>query len=140
MNLAFANLEGIDFQVIAHSAHRFETVGDFWWDNPITDTGVLHVRVSCMSDWRYVALVFVHEVIEALLCKIAGVKEVDILAFDKMYEAEREQGKHEPWEEPGHDHRAPYRKYHVTAESIERILAVLMSVEWRAYDLEVSSL
>ena len=140
MNRAYESFRGIKFEVIPHASHRYETVGDYWWDNQENDTGFLNVRVSVMSDWRYVALVFFHEVIEALLCKLAGVREVDIKAFDEMYGAEREEGKHTIDEEPGHDDRAPYRKQHVIAESLERVLAIFLGVDWRSYDLEVMSL
>ena len=63
----------------------------------------------------------------------------DIKAFDKMWEREREEGKHAEGDEPGHDPRAPYNREHVLAECIERLLANHMGVSRPDYDKAVEA-
>jgi hypothetical protein len=123
-------------KTIPHKYHEYETVGNW----KFTKEGLLVIFVSKMSDERYERLVFFHELIEAVLCKFHGIKEEDIKAFDEMYEAERLQGLHKDDEEPGWDKRAPYRKWHIFAEKIERMLAFVLQVNWKKYSHEVNSL
>jgi hypothetical protein len=96
----------------------------------------LHVTVSKMSDQRYEFLVGMHEAIEAYLAVHAGISPAAVDKFDEAYEAGRKKGDDS---EPGDDPRAPYRKQHVFAENIERLLATELGVDWSAYDKEVSS-
>lgn len=90
----------IDYQVVAHSEQRYETAGDWWWDNSAfklgnmtaetkPDNPVLHIRVSKMSDPRHELLVFHHELTEALLCREAGVTAEQVDAWDEEYERRR---------------------------------------------------
>lgn len=127
----------IIIETILHSAQRYETVGDYWKDAD----GVDHIKVSEMGNDKYEFLVALHELIEMYLCEKRGIKEEDISDFDKKFEALREQ---EPEiigdQEPGHMISAPYHKEHVTAESIERRMAVELDVDWENYDKTVQDL
>ena len=111
---------------IEHDAQRYVTIGDYWED----DDG-LHVRISRLGDWRYEGLVLVHEVVELLLCKVAGVNISDVDAWDMS---------HGDLDEPGEDPRAPYHRQHMAADAIERAVAWMMGVDWNDYTSKVDSL
>ncbi len=121
---------------IAHEDQAYNTVGN--WQ--CSTDGSCHITVSKMSDPRYEILVAIHELIEATLCAERGIKQSVVDEFDKLFEAEREAGKHPPEAEPGDDPRAPYHHQHLFATSIETALAFEMGVNWEAYDREVSAL
>jgi hypothetical protein len=90
-----------------------------------------------MSDPRYETLVATHELIEAILCRQAGISERAVDAFDKHYKAHR---KDDDMSEPGDSPAAPYHRQHVAATKIERELAALLGVDWDTYGKEVESL
>ena len=98
------------------------------------EDGTLWVRVSDMGDWKAEALVAAHEILEAILCKISGVAESDVMAFDIKFEKERGEGKHGPNDEPGNAEDAPYRSQHGWASIAERFMAKLMGVDFDEYD------
>jgi hypothetical protein len=147
-------------RTIPHEQQRYPTTGD-WELQPAgctihTRPAALHVRVSKMPDERYEQLVAVHEIIEALLCKQAGVSEESVSEFDELYEAKRDSlTQHANTaiaastalkkafgctclitndSEPGDDIHAPYYRQHQIATGIERILAAELGVDWNAYE------
>jgi hypothetical protein len=138
-------------ETIPHSEQRYPTVGDWYWKSSRTEDfteksgsttewspkDTLVIRVSEMSDWRYEALVGLHEAIEAILCKQAGVTEAQVDAFDLSYEHIRKPG---DTSEPGDDLHAPYHDQHHTATIIEEMLAMDLRVDWESYEKEVDSL
>jgi hypothetical protein len=117
----------IIIESIPHESHRYSTIGDYWWD----DNGDLQIRVSNVGNWKYEALVAIHELIEVLLCKDRGIQEPDIMAFDKAFEAARKPGNED---EPGDSMDAPYRKEHRFSENLERLFAAELGVNWADYD------
>jgi hypothetical protein len=123
----------ITVRVIPHEHQRYSTAGDWRF----TRNGDLLISVSRMSDPRYETLVAAHELVEAILCRRAGVDERAVDTFDKHYEAHRKAG---DVSEPGDDPRAPYHRQHVAATEFERQLAVLLGVNWGSYEKEVESL
>ncbi len=128
-------IKRIVVEFIAHENQRYPTVGDYWLDD---DT--LQVRVSRMDDPRYGQLVLIHEMVEALICLECGISFHEIDAFDMQFEDERERGVHSPEDEPGDDPRAPYRKEHLLATGIEKILASVLGVDWKQYSNVVERL
>lgn len=132
-------------ETIPHSAQRYPTAGDWYWKSSrikdfeakgsstsawsVKDT--LVIRVSAMSDWRHEALVGLHEAIEALLCKHAGVSEAIVDAFDLNFKGEGE---------PGDDTGAPYHNQHEFATWVEQEMATKLDVDWPKYDEEVTNL
>lgn len=118
---------------IPHSEQRYETVGD-WIVDP---DGNHEIRVSDMGDERYNWLVAFHELAEFMLCLQRGIKQEDVDAFDKAFEDKREDGN---CDEPGDDIKAPYRKEHFFATTVERALSAEMGVDWKSYDDTVMSL
>ena len=125
----------IHIKTIQHSYQRYETPGDFFSDG-VSD----NFFVSGLNDWRYEVLIAVHELCEWALVKYACIDEKDITKFDQMFEEERSQGLHDKYAEAGDDPRAPYRKQHFIATTIERMLGFALNVDWNKYDEAVISL
>jgi hypothetical protein len=122
----------IIIETIPHKRQRYETCGDWYFRK-----GVLHIKVSKMSDWRREMLVAVHELVEVLLCKDRGITTAEVDAFDKAFEKARAPGNED---EPGDDPKAPYRKEHFFATNIERLLSAELRVDWAKYDKEINGL
>jgi hypothetical protein len=124
----------INIETIPHGDQRYPTVGDYWDDSD----GVVQVRVSDMKDWRFEALVVIHELIEMFLTKTRDIAEQDISDFDIKFEQSREQGL--VTGEPGDHVNAPYRNEHFFATNLERLLSSELGVDWFEYDRVVDAL
>jgi|GEM_PF-1357870 hypothetical protein len=111
----------IRLRVLPHRAQRYDTEGDWIWH----DQG-LEIRISREvgeQDPRYGLLLFVHELIEALLCRAGGITTACVDAFDLAH----------PGTEPGEDPAAPYYQQHMSAEAAERALADSLGLDWQDY-------
>lgn len=146
----------IVIETIDHASQAYPTTGNWTVTEypakeksdrhgpPIAADFALHIEVSKMGDWRYEALVGIHEAVEAILCREAGVSEQSVNAFDIEFENAREKrlgawftfrGRNVDADaEPGDDEDAPYRRQHCFATAVERMLAAEMGVSWTAYD------
>lgn len=142
----------ITVEVIPHDKQRYPTCGDWFYEPNGED---LVIRVSKLSDWRYEALVQVHELVEVLVCKQNKVSQQKVDEFDMTFEKDREarleraldnlpEGPAEAAliriEEPGDSPDAPYRGEHCFATGIERLLASALGVCWADYEKEIESL
>jgi hypothetical protein len=108
--------------LVPQSEQRYDTSGDWLWSG-----NRLEIRVSremADLDPRYAMLLFVHEMIEALLCRSSGVSAVEVDSFDMS---------HPQSDEPGADPAAPYHRQHMAAEAAERALAAHLGVNWDQY-------
>lgn len=123
-------------EIIDHESQRYDTCGDFLTNK----NGTLGVKVSKLPDWRHSRLVAIHEIIEATLCRHAGVTDKAVDAFDLKFERDRARGKHATDPEPGDHPKAPYRRQHLMATTIEKMLAAAMGVDWQAYEEAISAL
>jgi hypothetical protein len=119
----------IEIQSIPHTDQRYETCGDWWFD----DTG-LHIRVSHTTDDNDF-LIAMHELVEAYLCNKRGISEQAITDFDIEFEKNRQPGS---IDEPGDSPFAPYRSEHRFATQVERIIAG--EVLWTDYENTINSL
>ena len=119
---------------VPHRRQRYETVGDWIPGSPA------EIRVSKMRDQRYVFLVALHEMIEFELCKMHGVKDREVVAFDVNFEAERSMNLHPMDAEPGDHPKAPYRNEHEFATMVEMMVAKKMGVSWSDYEKTVLAL
>lgn len=107
-------LQGIHIQFIKADQQRYETVGDWFYD----DTGVLQIRST--GDTEHEAfLIALHEMVEAYLCKAKNISQKSVDDFDHLFATEP----HQDTYEPGDDARAPYRKEHRFAMLIEHLTA-----------------
>jgi hypothetical protein len=119
---------------VPHKKQRYETVGDWIPGRPA------QIRVSRMKDQRYVFLVALHEMIEYELCKMHGITDREVVAFDVNFEAERRMNLHPMDAEPGDHPKAPYRNEHEFATMIEMMVAQKLGVSWSDYEKTVLSL
>ena len=107
---------------------RYPSPGDYFEKD-----GVEYIQVAELGDWRMELAVAIHELVEDYICKHRGIKEEDIMAFDLMFEKEREEGKWQD-EEPGDDPRACYTKEHQIATAVEKLLCSYLDVDWKEYE------
>ena len=129
-------MPSINFKVIPHDEQRYETVGDYWFEDAI-----LQVRVSKMDSAHKEFLVFIHEMVEVYLILSKGIAIEDIDKFDKRFEEFRTAypdlvGDDEPGDHP----KAPYYKEHAVATRIEKWLAQTLNEDWDLYEDKCNSL
>jgi hypothetical protein len=152
---------------IPHDAQKYDTVGD-WHFSGAGVAASTHVTVSTLPSREHEILVAVHELIEAELCRKAGITPEQVTAFDEGFEKRRQEtiarlerelgravaGQHTrksvallkaelrdaKENEPGDDPEAPYHAQHQFATKIERQLATALGVDWKAYEAEISAL
>jgi hypothetical protein len=131
----------IEIDIIPHAAQRYPTAGDWFLD----DEGVLQIRASTMSDLRYTALVILHELVEVLVESIKQgglsvprwlVVQTDV--FDKDYEAKR--AKDDDFSEPGYQPDCPVYQGHMIASAVEHLVAMLLKIDFNAYQDAIASL
>jgi hypothetical protein len=117
---------------VPHSEQRYDTAGDWRIMAAEHDPYVaVVIHVSDLRDWRMEALVAVHELIEALLCKHRGITQAEVDAFDMA---------HPDAEEPGDLIDAPYFLEHQAAAGVERRLARELGVDWLEYTKRIDAL
>jgi hypothetical protein len=119
---------------VPHRKQRYETVGDWIPGKPA------QIRVSKMKDQRYMFLVALHEMIEYELCKMHGITDDEVVAFDVNFEAERRMNLHPVDAEPGDHPKAPYRSEHEFATMVEMMVAKKLGVSWSNYEKTILSL
>ena len=108
--------------VVPENQQRYDTAGDWLWSG-----ATLEIRMSrevVEEDPRYATLLFVHELVEALLCHSTGVSGAQVDAFDMA---------HQQASEPGDDPAAPYHRQHLAAQAAERALGEHLGVNWDEY-------
>jgi hypothetical protein len=112
----------VNLRIIPANQQRYDTAGDWLWTS-----NTLEIRISrevANKDIRYAMLLFVHELVEALLCRAAGITTAQVDSFDMS---------HPQADEPGDDPKAPYHRQHLAAEAVERELARQLQVKWKDY-------
>ena len=124
----------ITVSVIPHTQQRYDTCGDY----EEIDEGVWDFTIS-ESKAVYEFAILIHELIEWFFTQKRGITEKQICKFDMMFEAERKAGSWKD-EEPGDDHRAPYRKEHKFATSIEKQVLDYAKENWSKYENTINSL
>lgn len=115
------------------SEMRYPTCGDWLYN----EGGGIEVIVAEMNDRDSEFLVALHELVEAYLCRRAGVTDEEVTAFDKTFEAKRQPGN---TDEPGDEPDAPYRQQHRTATLVEMIVADAAGVDWKKHEANVNAL
>ena len=110
----------IVIETIPHMQQRYNTIGDWQWEN-----GNLYIKVSDMGDWRKEFLVGLHEVIETMLCKAAGVTEEEVDAFDLS---------HPEIHEPGGEETCPYHPMHMRTIGIEEMVMNYLNIDCVSYE------
>lgn len=120
-------MKGIDIQFIDHLEQRYNTIGD-WWIVHKEEGSMMHIRVSNLPHFASMVAVAVHEIVEASLCRLAGIDPEEVDRFDAQMEREH------PDEEPGDSPDAPYHVQHGLATACERIIVAAAGVNWRDHE------
>lgn len=121
----------ITIKVIPHLQQRYDTCGDWYFDDYGNEGWV--IQVSDLGDPRYSFLVAIHELIEMALCSEKGITPDAVDRFDMDYSGEF-------YADPGVDPKAPYHREHMAATIIERDLARKLHVSWDKYELAINTL
>ncbi len=111
---------------IPHTQQAYDTCGDWWIDK----LGNRHIRVSSLKDKDFEFLIALHELIEQHLCERHGISGETVTRFD----VEHLEG------EPGARLDCPYRKEHVFAENLERLMAQELGIDWSEYETAIEKL
>lgn len=124
-------------KTIPHKLQAYDTCGN--WS--FTSDGTVLVFVSKLDNSDMEALIGIHEVTEALLCKKRGIEEKDVTKFDERYELARKDYPEIIGEsEPGDHIKAPYHKEHEFATRLEHSLSMELAVDWQEYNKKVNEL
>jgi hypothetical protein len=122
----------IHIKTIPHSCQRYNTAGDFYMKD-----GILYIMVSETGVFFFNALIAIHEFVEYLLCRYAGITIEQIDCFDIAFEKKRKKGN---LDEPGDDPKCIYKRQHLLATGIEKIVASCLGVCWKSYNDRLDSL
>lgn len=122
------HLPTIISHTVPHSSQQYDTVGNYWDFN-----NVWHVRISKCNDWRYEALVLIHELVEMILTQNNGVNWKEIDDFDTR-------GVGQFSNDPGAIPEAPYHKEHMLAQQVEQLMAYWMGINWDEYNNTLDTL
>jgi hypothetical protein len=98
----------ISIEFIPHSQQRYNTEGDWYMDGEN-----LIIKVSNEGSGFQQKIIAVHELVEAILCRYAGITDKDVDEWDFKFKGEGE---------PGDDPKCPYRHQHKIATIIEEII------------------
>lgn len=114
-------------------------MGYWYWTGPL-NTGQLVIQVMRMSDWRFMAAVWGHEIIEAFWCWFWHITTEQADKFDNMYEEGYKTGKYQLTQEPGHDPACPYHTGHMMGVCWEHVCIRVLFASWAAYNDECDRL
>lgn len=114
------HLPHIEVASLQHKHQRYDTAGDY----EAHSVYCWEVRISKMSDWRYEAVVLIHELVEMFLLKHHNISFDVVDKWDLT---------HPESDDPGELPGCPYRKEHLAAEKVEKLFALLMGVAWDEY-------
>lgn len=113
---------------VSLKSQRFLTLGDYFFKK-----GVRYFRITKTKNNLFDDAIFIHEFIEEVLTRNKGIKEKDIMKHDLWFEKEVEKGNFSDDDEPGEHKDAPYRREHLLAEKIERMILKELNVDWKEY-------
>lgn len=110
----------ITIETIEHKNQRYNTIGDWQFNSD----GDLNIKVSELGKDYMNFLVAIHELVEAVLCKIHGISEIEVDNFDKNFKGRGD---------PGESFLSPYFYEHQLATVIETILSLEANFSWQEY-------
>lgn len=148
-------MKTIVIESIPHDVQEYETVGDYMeTDNEI------HIVVSDLEDEKLEWLIAVHELVEIMLMKHAGIPLQASTDYDVEFEAAREdtirsveasglgkamcflfRGREYMIDaEPGDAPDSPYREQHNYATAVERMMCAALGIPWAYYTARCNEL
>jgi hypothetical protein len=114
---------------------RYQDVGDYYWiTSPVKEENTLKIVVTEMENPDYEFLVALHELIESYLVLRKGITIEEIDEYDKRFEQEQKEGKRPKNAEAGEQKDCPYRKEHIFAKKIEKMVAKYLKVNFKEYE------
>lgn len=114
---------------------RYPTLGDYFFENSIRYFQITNTGEDLLDD-----LIFLHEFIEEIITRHRGIKEEDILKHDLWVEEEVKAGRYPDDAEPGEHEKSPYRREHLFAEKIEKMVAKELKINWDEYSEHINKL
>lgn len=105
---------------------RYPTVGDYF---KTKDGWIVVAADSGNPDYNF--LILIHELIELYLTQRQGISEPEIKKFDEWFEREKSCGHFGKKTIAGRHPKAPYRREHIFAEKIEKLLAKELRIDQR---------
>lgn len=114
------------------SKMRYCTVGDYYK----TKTG-WDVVSADLKDSDYNFLILVHELIELYLTQRRGIPEPKIKKFDEWFQREKAKGRFPKFKGGAALKLSPYRREHLFALKVEKLLAKELGKNWKKYDRAV---
>ena len=140
----------ITIETIKHKDQKYNTIGDYHEN----EYGNIFIVVSEMPDENHALLVGIHELIEVVLMRKAGIPLQASTDYDIPFEQARLTC--DPWErqttfehngitypenaEPGDAPDCPYQREHNFATAVERMLCAAFGIKWATYEDAVNEL
>jgi hypothetical protein len=121
-------------RTISHRDQRYETCGD--WEAKFFP-GVANdyrISVSDTGKWQYSAALMLHEFVEAMLCRAAGISQETVDSWDRLCIRDEKDG------EPGEDPACPYYNQHRQATELEFAFLQMLGVDWLEYEHALTAL
>jgi hypothetical protein len=119
-------------KTIPHTEQRYNTPADYTTD----EEGVTSILVSELGNVDSEMGVALHEFIESHLCRMAGVTDEEIDAWDMQFDQRADA---DEYAEPGDHPEAPYHEQHKFALKMERLFIEQAGHNWDEHDKRVLS-
>ena len=110
-------------------SQRYRTLGDYF-----IKKGIRYFKITKTKNNLFDDLIFVHEFCEEILTRNKGIKEKEITKHDLWIEDEIAEGRYPDDAEPGEHPKSPYRREHLLAMRIEKMLAKELGINWEEYN------
>jgi hypothetical protein len=111
------------------------TGADWWFDA----SGDIQVRVEKLETKARTYSLLIHEVVEAVICKLTDVSVADVDRFDRQFEIENPDNH---GIEAGDAPKCPYGEAHMIATACERMVGVHLGIgktdSWSDYDKDLA--
>jgi len=107
---------------------RYLTTGDYYKSKE----GDIVVTADFKNDDQNF-LVLIHELVEFYLTQKRGVSDDEVMKFDEWFEKGKAAGKFGKYPSPGWHPRSPYKKEHLFALKIEKLIAKELGVDLEKY-------
>lgn len=111
---------------------RYCTVGDYY-----KTKNSRRVISADLKDPDYNFMILAHELIESYLTSRRGISEPKIKKFDEWFQREKAKGRFPKFKWGAAHALSPYRREHLFALKVEKLLAKELGKNWKKYDRAV---
>ena len=120
-------MKPIRIEFVEQKDQRYPTLGDYGE----TDTEIWF-KITTFGNPNYSWAILLHELVEKRLKDQGGVTDTAVDAWDL--------GPGKELDDPGLHPDAPYHKYHMMADALERTFIVMAGEDWIPYEQEIEEL